>query len=96
MSEELKPCPFCGGEAEIAWRVISSVMWYFGICQNVDCQCEGPIDLGESGAIEKWNTRGALATGAVAVGVGDWEGAPGVEPLDKSGNIGYTDSARLE
>lgn len=60
MTEELKPCPFCGGGVEIAWRVISSVMWYFGICQNRDCQCEGPIDLGESGAIEKWNTRAPL------------------------------------
>lgn len=56
---EIKPCPFCGynenvanwyyqrlGEPVRIWNVICSV-----------CSCTGPTDLGKSGAIEAWNQR---------------------------------------
>ena len=55
MTEELKPCPFCGGEAEvseIAWNVIQ--------CTACTCQLIVlPIPDGatEEYAIEAWNTR---------------------------------------
>lgn len=32
---------------------------YYVHCANRDCGIDGPWDLGESGAIEKWNTRAA-------------------------------------
>lgn len=50
---ELKPCPFCGGEAEIT-------KWYEGYF--VECReqhCGGTIGAykTEAEAIEAWNTR---------------------------------------
>lgn len=54
-STKLLPCPFCGCEnIEIH---SSGKPFYFAVCTNRDCEAEGPIDLGESGAAEKWNTR---------------------------------------
>jgi Lar family restriction alleviation protein len=48
---ELKKCPFCGGEAEI----IYDIGWYTGSCNA--CGAISQSDLGNSGAIEVWNTR---------------------------------------
>lgn len=62
MSEELKPCPFCGGEAEVV---------QFDFCFSVECTvCDTKIgdclcnDSGwvypfnsEQKAIKAWNTR---------------------------------------
>lgn len=56
MSDELKPCPFCGGEAKC--EIQDGEMFYFVEC--VDC---GNATCGwvyESRAIEKWNARPAL------------------------------------
>ena len=62
---ELKPCPFCGGEAELIWNAIGG----FAGCFNEDCPV-GPStstfavgDEWESEAeaephiIDAWNTR---------------------------------------
>jgi Lar family restriction alleviation protein len=48
------PCPFCN-EAEYLVVRMNETHWFYVVC--VHCQAEGPIDLGESGAIERWNTR---------------------------------------
>lgn len=52
--ENAKPCPFCGGK-EPEWG--NDGFWRFVVCLNVDCMTEGPNDLGQSGALDKWNTR---------------------------------------
>lgn len=61
MFDDPKPCPFCGGKAPI---IVTDVQypntpnartWYAIECNA--CDAIGDWDLGESGAIEKWNTR---------------------------------------
>ena len=50
---ELKPCPFCGGEAELWWNGIRQ-------CHEVRCkQCSarGGYCDGMEDAIEAWNKR---------------------------------------
>jgi hypothetical protein len=54
MTEQPKPCPFCG-EPEVDLYLRAG--WWFVGCTNSDCRAEGPCDLGESGAIAKWNER---------------------------------------
>ena len=53
---ELKPCPFCGYDSlsmeNNVWHPFIAV-----VCMNPDCLVSGPLDLGQSGAIERWNTR---------------------------------------
>jgi len=49
---KIKPCPFCGSTAHI-----EEGDSFFVFCDNPSCTADGPWDLGESGAIEKWNTR---------------------------------------
>jgi len=49
--EKLKPCPFCGGEAETIT---------FSSNEFVQCKmCKASSD--DSGGIRKWNTRAALS-----------------------------------
>lgn len=56
MSEELKPCPFCGGEAAI-YEPITTRFWFVR-CSNGDtCSTCGPDRGTRSEAIEAWNTR---------------------------------------
>lgn len=59
MSNELKPCPFCGGEAELRkwrrWLDFQKVM-----CINRDCIIYHADDKWyktEAEAIEAWNRR---------------------------------------
>lgn len=54
--EELKPCPFCGGEAEL-WASEDGI---YGVwCSNPDCYMD--VDTrdrtSKEAAIEAWNTR---------------------------------------
>ena len=53
---ELEPCPFCGGDKLI---LLDKPLhgWFYVICTDIDCSAEGPVDLGKSGAVEKWNER---------------------------------------
>jgi hypothetical protein len=63
--EELKPCPFCGGEA----RVSGDYRYGFGItCLGETCGCRFGIEydnsampnndyVTENEAIKKWNKR---------------------------------------
>lgn len=50
------PCPFCGeDETTLAYDKHNQAdMWYVR-CLNTDCFCQGPMDLGKSGALAKWN-----------------------------------------
>jgi hypothetical protein len=52
--ETALPCPFCGStETAFARKGIYLVVQ----CWNIDCQADGPLDLGKSGALAKWNER---------------------------------------
>lgn len=43
MSEELKPCPFCGGEAKLLKDELGNTAdmygaeWWYVACSNLDC-----------------------------------------------------------
>ena len=52
MNEELKPCPFCGGEAEKEWG-IPSIFWI----KCTGCGVEGSQHGSLDDAIKAWNTR---------------------------------------
>lgn len=52
MSEELKPCPFCGSENAAPYAVKSC---HSVLC--VACGGEGPEAESEAAAIEAWNRR---------------------------------------
>ena len=52
---ELKPCPFCGGEAR-TFRSLSTEDVYV-ICDSDECMACGPIKDAEDTAACAWNTR---------------------------------------
>lgn len=53
--EQLKPCPFCGGEAEIRsyQYIFGKQFWVF--CRG--CGLTTPEQLDEKTAIKLWNRR---------------------------------------
>ena len=51
---ELKPCPFCGGEAEL-WDNKLEYSFYSVICKECDCMTPYSVTRGE--AVEVWNRR---------------------------------------
>jgi len=53
---ELKPCPFCGGEAETLTAESMHGGYLFGIMCN-DCRSRGDVYGTESEAIAAWNSR---------------------------------------
>ena len=53
---ELKPCPFCGGEAEMLTAESMNGGYLFGIMCN-DCRSRGDVYDTEAEAIAAWNTR---------------------------------------
>lgn len=69
LTEELKPCPFCGGKAEWGTRAcnIASIM-----CSACGAIIEGPesrnYDAASASAVEAWSRRSpdALLRGSVA------------------------------
>jgi Lar family restriction alleviation protein len=64
MTEELKPCPFCGYALPFEEGICPPLLneeedteltpWLIG-CSN--CGCGGPPELSEQKAIKAWNTR---------------------------------------
>ena len=57
METNLKPCPFCGGEARIKARYYRAIDYYSysGVCAECNASMD-PKDT-EAEAIEAWNTR---------------------------------------
>lgn len=71
-NSKLKPCPFCGSEAEVEWFCPNEKPWKIRVCCK---KCAGNIyeratthfhdcinryeseDEAEAAAIEEWNTR---------------------------------------
>lgn len=56
-NDDLKPCPFCGGE-ELVRKINCSHTFYWIECDNCGCSVDGGNS--KEIAIEAWNTRAAL------------------------------------
>ena len=60
---ELKPCPFCGGEAQVKMfitrrvRLFKEVSAKYKYIECKVCGCRTPLELEEQDAIDKWNRR---------------------------------------
>ena len=56
--EELKPCPFCGGEAKLIYAKVQD--WYMPVCKTSGCPASNnganTVTLAKE-AIEAWNKR---------------------------------------
>jgi hypothetical protein len=64
MSEEIKPCPFDGGDAyvnEVVNELFVDEDRYWVVCNT--CACEGPWSRTRSGALRGWNTRTEIDSG---------------------------------
>ena len=64
MNEELKPCPFCGGEADIMYKNspydCRGTIYFDVRCTNNSCYLRegaGYLSLDKSDIIERWNVR---------------------------------------
>ena len=58
MTDELKPCPFCGGDATPDFSSIEGENAYHFHCQSKDCPAWPNVSgATESEAITAWNTR---------------------------------------
>lgn len=55
MSEELKPCPFCGGKNLYRHKDSDGLGQTWVWC--ADCGASGPVKEERSHAIEAWNRR---------------------------------------
>ena len=71
---ELKPCPFCGGEA--ALRNFERVSWYV-VCKNCDARIDS--DASRDEAIDMW-TRRASEPGTSVVRWTRYDGTPETLP----------------
>lgn len=56
MSEELKPCPFCGGKPHAQLMGRMAVRYWEVVCDN-ECVFSGPPKDTEEQAIGAWNRR---------------------------------------
>ena len=53
---ELKPCPFCGGEVEVAYNPYTNM--YFVVCGNAECDvCVNVSSKLKTEVIRIWNRR---------------------------------------
>lgn len=55
MTDKLKPCPFCGGQAKVSLQHYDCDNNYVVTCIN--CETSGWTVAGESNAISWWNHR---------------------------------------
>lgn len=74
--DDLKPCPFCGGEVELEeaqpTRDLYGVRHWFGIvCRNTinlggTCAIQIRPSASKEAAIKRWNTRAQLSAQSVS------------------------------
>ena len=60
MGDELKRCPFCGGEAELqSWYIkgIANKKHYRMRCKNCGCNCLNREYASTGKAMKAWNRR---------------------------------------
>jgi Lar family restriction alleviation protein len=61
MDDKLKPCPFCGGEAELRKFYHRFVEWWFVSCSKCNISQIGRKNISSFEAIEAWNRRAAIS-----------------------------------
>lgn len=76
MSDELKPCPFCGGEAELLEAVGET--WAHCMTCGSSSAMFGGIDSADK-AVAAWNARTELTCRMIKVSLYDEEGVEGIE-----------------
>ena len=55
---ELKPCPFCGGEAKVVVQHKSIRKPYVVVCEDEECMASvGIFSVTKEDAIDRWNRR---------------------------------------
>lgn len=59
MTEELKPCPFCGSTAVVLVNVAAGE--YLASCNTLECGATGSMGHSHAQAVELWNTRFAVS-----------------------------------
>lgn len=64
MSEELKPCPFCGSAALLLTNTKTGHYW--GECGSTQCAAEAATTTDKAEAVAAWNTRAPDARIAAA------------------------------
>ena len=104
MNEELKPCPFCGGDVRNVYPVNPTLFdnHFLVICQQ--CGCIGPFsDEWKNGslsprefqekAVTAWNTRVERMVNVGMIAVADTNVAPerGHQPIFECSNCGWDD-----
>ena len=58
MANELKPCPFCGGEAEVITHMQCMAKAYCVVCKDKECRGRAVKPLRDRDkAIAAWNRR---------------------------------------
>lgn len=58
MTDKLKPCPFCGGEASLdKIKTVKGWFEYLVWCADDNCACQNASYRTKEEAIEAWNTR---------------------------------------
>lgn len=62
MKTELKPCPFCGGEADVDIGNFGGMVCYCKQCFSQGKQCKT-----EEEAIETWNRRADVCEKSVCI-----------------------------
>ena len=57
MRDDLKPCPFCGGEASMSHgkTALGTIVIHYAECIDCAAMSEGVAD--ENEAVRLWNTR---------------------------------------
>ena len=77
MESNLKPCPFCGGEAHLAELTGSNLPrpLYYGFCTNGHCQTRMVERRSKQKAIEAWNRRPSEVVHGRWVEADDGDGA---------------------
>jgi Lar family restriction alleviation protein len=57
MSEELKPCPFCGSEAALGGMGVSVDVFYYVDCTDASCETGTRGFNSKTDAVDHWNRR---------------------------------------
>lgn len=71
-ADELKSCPFCGGEGAVAERSNPMSKWKWSVdCASSTCGASGPVEATKFAAITAWNTRPTPSASEDKVAVSD-------------------------
>lgn len=86
MSNELKPCPFCGGNAEVTYAMGE----YWARCPR--CRASGSMEQTEGLAIEAWSRRPTEDALQARIAELESENARLREALEKIKKMSYPDN----